>query len=199
MRNRQSIRLQSYDYSKAGMYFITICTYNDENLFGRIIDGIMILNDAGMIAHKYWMEITNHFPNVILDEFIIMPNHIHGIIQTVTAVGVQHLEPSKRHEPIKRFDPTIQNEPERANKFQHIISGSIGSIIRGFKVGVTKWFRKNTNIYHVWHRNFFERIIRTEIELNNVRQYIIDNPKKWELKKNKEHFRVQDIEPVQMP
>ena len=178
MRNRQSIRLQSYDYSKAGMYFITICTYNDEKLFGNIIDGMMILNDSGILAHKYWTEIPNHFPNVILDGFIIMPDHIHGIIQTV---GVQHLEPSKRFEPKKRYVSENPHHPE--NKFQHIISGSIGSVIRGFKVGVTKWFRKNTDIYHVWHRNFHERIIRSEIELNNVRQYIIDNPKKWSMKK----------------
>ncbi len=166
MRNRQSIRFKNYDYSKAGMYFITICTYNDEYLFGEIIDGKMILNDSGILAQKYWTEIPNHFQNVILDEFIIMPNHIHGIIHTVR---VQYLEPSKRNEP---------QHPE--NKFQHIISGSIGSIIRGFKIGVTKWFRKNTDIYHVWHRNFYERIIRSEIELNNVCQYIIDNPKKWD-------------------
>ena len=172
MQNRQSIRLQNYDYSKAGMYFITICTYNDDKLFGRIIDGIMILNNSGTIAHKYWTEIPNHFPNAILDEFIIMPNHIHGIIQTV---GVQHLEPEKRYVSEKPHHPE--------NKFQHIISGSIGSIIRGFKVGVTKWYRKNTDIYHVWHRNFHEKIIRSEIELNNVRQYIIDNPKKWKLDK----------------
>jgi putative transposase len=175
VRNRQSIRFKNYDYSKAGMYFITICTYNDEYLFGEIIDGIMILNDSGILAHKYWTEIPNHFQNVILDEFIIMPNHIHGIIHTV---GVQHLEPERSYEPTKR------NEPERANKFQHIISGSIGSIIRGFKVGVTKWFRKNTDIYNVWHRNFYERIIRSELELNNVRQYIIDNPKKWKIEKD---------------
>ena len=82
MRNRQSIRLQSYDYSKAGMYFITICTYNDEKLFGRIIDGIMILNDSGILAHDEWYKLRDRY-NVKLHEFVVMPNHIHGIIEII--------------------------------------------------------------------------------------------------------------------
>jgi REP element-mobilizing transposase RayT len=122
----------------------------------------MILNEYGKIVQRCWLEIPQHFPNVRLDEFIIMPNHIHGIIVINNDVGVQNFEPLQ-------------------NKYQKIIPRSIGSIVRGFKIGVTKWFRENTNIYTVWQRNYYEHIIRNEKELNEIRKYIINNPLKWEL------------------
>ena len=80
IHHRKSIRLKGYDYTQAGLYFITICCQNRECLFGNIINGEMILNDAGNIANECWLAIPNHFPNVVLHEFVIMPNHIHGII-----------------------------------------------------------------------------------------------------------------------
>ena len=81
MRSRKSIRLKNYNYSKEGIYFVTICTYNNQKIFGQIKDEIMILNEYGKIAHKCWLNIPVHYPNVILDKFVIMPDHIHGIIQ----------------------------------------------------------------------------------------------------------------------
>ncbi len=114
--HRRSIRLQGYDYSQPGIYFITLCTQNRERLF---------------------------------------------------VVGVQNFE-------------TLQNQ----NAYQHIIPTSIGSIIRGFKIGVTRGFRQNTDIYVVWQRNYYEHIIRNEVELNRIRQYIIDNPEKWKTDEN---------------
>jgi len=104
----------------------------------------MILNDAGNIANECWSDIPTHFPNVFLHEFIVMPNHIHGIIELK--------EPSK----------------------------TIGSIVRGFKIGVTKWMRQNTNVFNVWQRNYWEHIIRNENEYNRIAQYINSNPKNWE-------------------
>ena len=142
--HRRSIRLQGYDYSQPGIYFITICTKNHECLFGEILNGEMRLNEFGKIAHQCWLEIPQHFPHVQLDEFVVMPDHIHGIIVlnniVVVVVGVQNIEP-------------LQNQ----NAYQHIIPRSIGSIIRGFKIGVTKKFRQNTDIYVVWQRNYYEQ------------------------------------------
>jgi REP element-mobilizing transposase RayT len=165
--HRRSIRLRNYDYSQAGAYFVTICTINRKCLFGKIegpnnnSPNIMLSNVAGKIVQQCWLEIPTHFPNAELDKFVVMPNHIHGII-IIKNVWVQNFEPIQQ------------------NKYQKIIPQSIGSIIRGFKIGVTKWFRQNTNIYNVWQRNYYEHIVRNERELNQIREYIINNPLQWQ-------------------
>ncbi len=186
--HRRSIRLKGYDYSQPGAYFITICTKNRKCLFGNIINGKMILNDAGHIAQNCWLEIPNHYPNVILDEFIIMPNHIHGIIiinagandNSPINVGANNNSPRQANNNSPR---QINNNSPQPSSFRSP-SGTIGSIVRGFKIGVTKWFRQNTDIYDVWQRNYYEHIIRNEQELDRIRKYIINNPLKWELDKN---------------
>ena len=146
--HRRSIRLQGYDYSQPGIYFITLCTQNRECLFGEILNGEMRLNEFGKIAHQCWLEMPHHFPHVQLDEFVIMPDHIHGIIvlNNIVGVGVQNIESRQQQQ-------NIESRPRQQNAYQHIIPGSIGSIIRGFKIGVTKEFRQNTDIYVVWQRN----------------------------------------------
>jgi len=125
----------------------------------------MLLNEIGKITERCWKEIPNHFRDVELDHFICMPNHVHGIIviypKINNVVGVQNFEPLQ-------------------NKYQHIIPQLIESIVRGFKSGVTKWCRKNTEIQSVWQRNYYEHVIRSEEDLNKIRRYIINNPPKWE-------------------
>ncbi len=158
--HRRSIRLKNYDYSQSGAYFVTICTHNRECLFGGVINGKMALNEYAEIVRRCWLEIPQHFPHALLDEFVVMPNHVHGIF-IINNVGVQNFEPLQ-------------------NQYQKIIPKSIGSIVRGFKIGVTKWFRQNTYIHIVWQRNYYEHIIRNEIELNKIREYIINNPLQWE-------------------
>jgi len=173
--HRRSVRLQGYDYSQEGGYYITVCAKNRECLFGEICNGgrgakYCAHTDGGKIAEQCWREIPEHYPFIVLDKFIIMPNHIHGMLfiqNNDNPVGVQNFEPL----PI--------------NRFQKIIPGSIGAIIRGYKIGVTKWFRANTNIFAVWQRNYYEHIIRDEDNLNRVREYIINNPYNW---KNDELF-----------
>ena len=138
--HRRSIRLKNYDYSQPGMYFVTICSGNKEMLFGDVINCNMILNESGKYTQKCWRDISKHFSDVRLDEFIIMPNHVHRIIcvvendDKICNVGA------------KCFSPLHQNE----HKFQSPIK-TIGSIIRGFKIGVTKYFLKNihslTNVF----------------------------------------------------
>ncbi len=164
--NRRSIRLRDYDYSQEGLYFITICTQNKLCLFGKIENREMILNDAGKMVEKCWLEIPEHYPNVILHKYVIMPNHIHGIIEIVGAQDIVHNR--------------AQNIVPLRNEFQKIIPGSIGSIVRGFKIGVTKWFRKNSSIKNVWQRNYYEHIIRNEESYIKITEYIENNPIKWE-------------------
>ena len=120
----------------------------------------MILSEIGKIVFDYWFEIPKHFQNVKLDEFCVMPNHIHGIL-LLNNVGVQNFEPLR-------------------NKFQHIIPKSIGSIIRTYKTAVTHWSKQNDYNFF-WQRNFYEHIIRNENELNEIREYINNNPLQWEL------------------
>ena len=163
IHKRKSIRLKGYAYSSAGAYFVTVCNHNHLCLFGQIAEEKMLLNDAGKFANKCWLKIPEHFTHVSLDEFIIMPNHIHGIIIIEDVnVGANNYSPLQ----INQF-----RSPFR----------TIGSIIRGFKIGVTKWFRANTNVYNVWQRNYYEHIIRNKKELNKIREYIINNPLKWHL------------------
>ena len=165
IHHRKSIRLKGYDYSQAGLYFITICCANRECLFGEIKNNEMILNDAGKIANECWLEIPKHFPNAILHEYIVMPNHIHGIIELA---GVENFQPL----------------PQR-NEFQKMIPRSIGSIVKGYKIGVTKWVRNNVGaenflpLQKIWQRNYHEHIIRNEKSYQIISEYIINNPAKW--------------------
>ncbi len=155
IHHRRSIRLKGYDYGKEGLYFITICTFHRANLFGRIEYGQMELNNAEQIAQQCWSEIPRHFPNVVLHQYVIMPNHIHGIVQFV-GVGVKNILPL------------------------HGTSKTVGAVVRGFKIGVTKWMRQNTTIHHVWQRNYWEHIIRDKKSYNTIAEYIKTNPLKWE-------------------
>lgn len=189
---RKSIRLAGYDYSQEGMYFITICCKNMRSLFGHIENKTMILNDAGKIAELCWQEIPKHFPNAILHQHIIMPNHMHGIIQFVRA---NQYSPTSDHDPLSDPDPAKTHPPHdtknqylhdndlRAKNFSPLRprspSKTIGSVVRGFKIGVTKWMRQNTRIVDVWHRNYYEHIIRNEQSYRNISNYIINNPAKW--------------------
>ncbi|EAT58672.1 transposase [Chlorobium ferrooxidans] len=159
--HRRSIRLSGYDYSRSGAYFITICTHNRFSLFGQITDGEMHLNDSGRMIERCWNEIPVHFPHVELDAFVVMPNHVHGIVAIADS-------PNPPRKP-----PITPIQPSGTSK-------TIGSIVRGFKIGVTTWMRQNTNVHDVWQRNYWERIIRNEPELNRIREYILNNPVNWD-------------------
>lgn len=159
--DRRSIRLKYYDYSQQGAYFLTICTQYRQCLWGEIKHDQILLNNLGAIVLQCWLEIPLHFPSVELDVFVIMPNHLHGILWIQESV----------------------NQEEQYNKFQKVVKGSIPSIVRSFKAAVTRKINqicqhKGTSL--IWQRNYYEKIIKDEEMLNNVREYIINNPHNWE-------------------
>lgn len=211
MHNRRSIRFKGYDYTQAGLYFITICCQNRACLFGEIENGKMMLNDAGAIANDCWLNIPNHFPNAILHEYVIMPNHVHGIIELVGAnnhspntnhhspesVGANHHSPE--NVPVIGDDRAKNVSPKNVsvigdNRAKNVSplrspSKTVGSVVRGFKIGVTKWMRQNTDTFHIWQRNYWEHIIRDDKSHENISQYIINNPTKWNNDKLNPHLK----------
>ncbi len=169
---RKNQRLKNFDYSQNGFYFVTICTKNRENYFGEIVDGKMILNEYGKIAEQNWKNILNHYQNVDIDEFVVMPNHIHGII---LSVGNEYFRSYDEN----RSDNWNENQIN-GNENIHSLP-NLSNIIKWFKIWCTKEIR---NIYNdftfTWQKSFFDVIIRNDEQLEKIRQYIIDNPIKWE-------------------
>ena len=178
IHHRHSIRLKGYDYSHAGLYFITICVKDRECFFGEIIDDKIILNNAGKIADECWLQIPEHFPNVVLHEHIIMPNHVHGIIElkrinTITNqiannVGTRHVMSLHNHD-----------HNHNPNQFSKPIPGSIPVIIQQYKSSVTRFVNKNNVSHFRWQSRFYEHIIRNDQSYELISDYIINNPKNW--------------------
>lgn len=162
-----SARLPYWDYGSNAAYFVTICTQNREHFFGEITKGKMELSEIGKMAEKYWIEIPVHFPFVKLDTFIIMPNHVHGIIiidkkdddYNVETQDVASLKLMQKN----KFGPQSKN---------------LASIIRGFKIGVTKNARM-TNPNFAWQSRFYDHIIRNEQSYYRISEYIVNNTLKW--------------------
>jgi putative transposase len=164
--HRRSIRLPNYDYAQAGGYFITIVTYQRNMLFGKIVDEEIRLNDLGKIADECWHAIPDHFPNVELGAYVVMPNHVHGILiindgpatNSLLVVGARHASPLRPH---------------------GVKPKSIGAIVGSFKSAVTKRGRREHNITGVWQRNYYEHVIRNQEEWDRIQRYIVANPSRW--------------------
>ncbi|MBI4773839.1 MAG: transposase [Deltaproteobacteria bacterium] len=156
--SRRSIRLHGYDYSRAGVYFVTICAWNRECLFGDAVDGKMILNDFGQKVAESWEWLATRHGYVKLDEYTIMPNHLHGIIVITDVVeGGSRTAPTEKHKPIGRL----------VGAFKTMSSKGINHL-------------RNTPGLKIWQRNYYEHIIRNDDELNRIREYIANNPAQWE-------------------
>ena len=201
--NRHSSRLQNYDYSAPGWYFVTICTQNRICLFGEIVNQKMVLNNAGQIINEWWSKIPERFANVALDQFQIMPNHIHGIIQIVGAIPCNRpVDPaipcnrpstvSPNHSGENVVSPLQQRERRQRGK-QRIPNtyNGLGRYISWFKRMTTNEYIRNVKQHNlppfagkIFQRNYYERIIRNKNELNRIRQYIKLNPQTWERDKN---------------
>jgi putative transposase len=171
IHHRRSIRLQDYNYSQAGAYFITICSHERRCIFGEITSGIMHPNELGELVIAEWQRTSVVRPNVQLDCHIVMPNHFHGIIVIHERVGATRRVAQNIAGASHRLAPT---------RFR---ADSLGAIIAQFKSKATKQIRATTgdSIFQVWQRNYYEHVIRNEADLAEKREYIDNNALKWEL------------------
>ena len=163
---RRSIRIPGYDYTQWGSYFVTLCAWQNHCSFGSVVGGALQLSEIGRRVEACWEAIPAHFSSVELDEFIVMPNHVHGILM---------LSPSSSAE----SNPIVSTPVER---FGHPVAGSVPTIIRSFKAAATRDVRRflQRSDFVVWQRNYYEHVVRDENALVRIRQYIIDNPARWE-------------------
>ena len=169
--HRRSIRLKGYDYSQAGLYFVTICVHNGQQLFGKIENGKMILSATGEIANTLWYQIRNHIHNVRLHEFVVMPNHVHGIIEITKSVanarvGATHALPLQHGMDNRRGGACP--------------APTLGTIVGSYKSAVSKHIRRSGFTEFAWQRNYFEHIIRNDHSYEYIANYIINNPTTWE-------------------
>ena len=182
--HRKSIRLQGYDYSQAGAYYVTIVTYQRDCLFGEIVDGEMYINAYGEIVQKWWDEILIHFPNVELGAFVIMPNHVHGIIFITTERRGEVLSP--RDNPNNNnLDENVDGTNQQGGDASQppLRKRTLGQIVAYFKYQSTKEMNRietENAITKFWQRNYYEHIIRDEKDLQNKTDYIEANPSLWD-------------------
>ena len=171
-------RLQNWDYSNSGYYFITICTKDRINYFGNIVNNKMDLSEIGSVVNKYWSEIPQHFIGIEIDKYVVMPNHFHGILivkKTNNNVGTHY----------NAFLPT-----EIENKYKNMADKSIQTIplaIKLFKRSVKQYANQN-HIKFAWQSRFHDRIIRSEKEYWAKRMYVDNNPTNWNKDKNNIEF-----------
>ncbi len=164
-RHRRSIRLRNFDYSQAGAYFITICTYGRQCLFGEIVDNAMRMNDFGQIVMTEWLRSAELRKEIVTGECVVMPNHFHGIV-------IFNDVPDCRG--TARRAPTVE-------QFGKPVAGSLPTIIRSFKSAVTKHIneRRSTPGLSVWQRNYHEHVIRNDADYNRIAEYVAINPQRW--------------------
>ncbi len=166
IHHRKSLRLPWYDYSSKGAYFVTINSHHRKPLFGEIQNGKMILSKAGIIAVHQWRKIPKYMPNVEIDQFVIMPDHMHGIIiftNHIVHAGAVHEPPLHEPHPQPR---RIMGLPRIIGHYKMISSKHINLL-------------RNTPGIPVWQRNYFECIIKSEKSINRIRRYIVNNPRQW--------------------
>ncbi|MCX6740309.1 MAG: hypothetical protein NTZ49_03720 [Candidatus Parcubacteria bacterium] len=162
-KDRKLNRWQGYDYSFPGYYFVTICTKGRGPFFGEIKDFEKALNDLGKIAHDYWQEIPKHFKNCELDEFIVMPNHIHGILYIF-------------YNNEDEYRKNVGNADLRSLRNTKMV---LPKIILQYKSSVTRRINNQFKINFAWQKSFHDRVIRNDDELSKIRDYIFANPAKW--------------------
>jgi len=173
LHHRRSIRLQGYDYSWPGAYFVTVCLKSPECLLGEVIGEEARLNDVGRMIKSWWVKLPVKYPTVGIDEFVIMPNHFHGIVVAgATPCGrpVPGQEPGQAHGPAPTHPPVP----------------TLGDIVGWFKTMTTNEYIRGVKergrppfAGRFWQRNYYEHIIRNDDELNRIRDYIQMNPARW--------------------
>lgn len=171
MRTRQSIRLQNYDYTQPGAYFVTVCATQRECLFGEVLNGVMRPNAIGDLVIQTWHSLPQRFANVKLDEFVVMPNHVHGVV----CIGEMANKSCR-----DACEDAASNAPTAAQSDP--VQKSLADVVRAFKsisaIAGNRLLQRQGQ--PLWQRNYYERIIRNDEELNRVREYIINNPAHWD-------------------
>jgi putative transposase len=169
----ESIRLRNWNYSAPRHYFLTLCAAEKRHYFGKIVNGIVELSDVGRYASEHWTKVPEHFENVRLDEFVVMPNHLHGIIELTGPEWEPKItSDTKTVEPPKPLGPQ---------------AGSISHIVRCYKAGVSRWCKEQKAEFR-WQAGFYDRIVRGPQSLAAIRNYIRENPVNWD----KDTERLQD-------
>jgi REP element-mobilizing transposase RayT len=182
IHQRHSIRLREFDYSGTGAYFLTICTQGRECLFGEIQDGEMFPHGAGRVVESWWQNVSGHFTNVVVDEYMIMPNHFHGIVFFVGAG-------------FPRPFTDLMTPRNQGGETPPLRSPTLGQVVGYFKYQTMKQInqmRDNPGV-PVWQRNYYERIIRDEAELTAIRDYVLANPANWGEDKEKPDFIAAEL------
>ena len=190
---RKVTRLKNYDYSKPGFYSITICAQNRKHLFGEIVDENIRLSKLGEILEWQWNNLPNHFSGIEMDQFVVMPNHIHGIIHICNGDfrgGDKNKRAAiRRGAPCGCPDFRSGDENKRATTR---VAPTIGDIIGAYKslsaCNYLQWIKFNKlsfNTNKIWQRNYWEHVIRNDNELNYIRDYIQQNPQRWQMDKLK--------------
>ena len=175
--HRRSIRLKGYDYAQPGAYFVTICVREQRCLLGQVKGGKVVLSDVGATAHGFWSHVPIHFPNVSIDMFVVMPNHVHVIIVIHDAFGGDAGAARAGRGAITTPLPAGQRTIDRP---------TLGQIVAYYKYQTTKRINqtRGTAGAPFWQRGYHEHIVRNERDMDRIRQYIIDNPSKWQLDRN---------------
>ncbi len=190
---RKRNRLSEWDYSTPHWYFVTICTQNHRELLGEIVKGKMILNEYGEIVQKQWLWLKEHFEYIELDEFIVMPNHIHGILViTENNVGAgRDLPDQDKRKRIRTGHDLSNNNEQRKKRTSPDLSlhkptkiKTLSELIGAFKTTSSKLIHRNGLSNFSWQRSFYDQIIRNENSLGNIKLYIRENPQSWETDKN---------------
>jgi REP element-mobilizing transposase RayT len=183
--HRRSIRLKGYDYSQEGAYYVTMVTWQREFLFGNILNHEMMLSPYGEIVQKWWQEIPVHFANVETGAFVIMPNHVHGIIYILGGRGTVPVPKDDGEIPISQNNKTVDVIQGGETPPLRIFNGTptLGQIVAYFKYQSTKEMNKiddTSTVTKFWQRNYYEHIIRDEKDLQNKTDYIEANPLLWD-------------------
>jgi putative transposase len=167
--HRRSIRIMSFDYAQPGGYFVTIVTYQRDCIFGNIVNEKMQLNALGIIADECWRAIPEHFPNIELGTYAVMPNHVHGII----VIYDDKNRMATNSSPSGGARPASPLSPHGAKP------KSIGAIVGSFKSAVTRRIGRELNTTGIWQRNYYEHVIRNHDEWDRIQRYIEANPSMW--------------------
>lgn len=179
---RRSPRLQGYDYTQEGAYFVTICTFQREELFGEISDGAMRLSALGEIAGNCWTAIPTHFLNIELDLFVVMPNHIHGILLILKQRQDDEPKTTQFESVSTKHVSSLQKPTSKQRGVIGAKAGSLGASVGSYKSAVTREINTLLGIRapRVWQPRYHDHIIRSDGDLQRLRDYVANNPAKWE-------------------